>query len=242
MDSNQPHSPSMPTDTWEDAEMRNRASVSLCIKWAWPCTSSNFLYLYALSWHISLLTQTCTRRDNCTVHTATQKTVTLDGRVWEGGLEKLQRGPLPGPEGRTTVSAWALGPWKTLRGADHWACGHVPPGCWEERPLPAHVQLLSDKLIWASHPPKGTAWNNLGIKALYTSKPAHGSFRNARLPQAGETNPQEQFIKGVEGLQGLGAQKSSNNQLLVVRAPAIVWGLTREGTKHSGPFSVTVWL
>lgn len=59
VDSNQPHSPSLPTHTWEDAEMRNRASVSLCIKWAWPCTSSNFLYLYVLSWHISLLTQTC---------------------------------------------------------------------------------------------------------------------------------------------------------------------------------------
>lgn len=40
------------------------------------------------------------------------------------------------------------------------------------------------------------------------SKPAHSSFHNALIPQEGETNPQQQFIRGVEDEQGLGALKS----------------------------------
>lgn len=111
----------------DDPEMRDRASVSLCVKWeVWPCASSNFLSLCVPSWHISLFAQTHTKhfmhqeRQLHNAHNHTERCHTGWAELWEGGRGEDSEGP----SARlwvTNASTQALGPWKTLE----WTAEHM---------------------------------------------------------------------------------------------------------------------
>lgn len=191
----------------DDPEMRDWASVSLCVKWeVWPCASSNFLSLCVPSWHISLFAQTHTKhfmhqeRQLHNAHNHTERCHTGWAELWEGGCGEDSEGP----SARlwvTNASTQALGPWKTLERSEQlstWPCtSRLLRGKTPDSSCPA-AELEAD--LGRPPLPKGTAWNNLGTKAV----PNLGKASLQQPPQCSdtwwvwETNLQGQLTKGVE--------------------------------------------